>query len=113
MTTEVKTEKQVAEEQQEDDKMRPEEYSCQILLDKTSLEKANDKSFPTDAYLVWYNVDGNELLDVTRSSKQVNIFDMYYDKYGKNLKRSEYGLGAGNPTQWGYKPPEKKKTRKG
>ena len=60
MTTEVKTEKQIAEEQQEDDKMRPEEYSCQILLDKTSLEKANDKSFPTDAYLVWYNVDGNE-----------------------------------------------------
>ena len=113
MTTEVKTEKQVAEEQQEDDKMRPEEYSCQILLDKTSLEKANDKSFPTDAYLVWYNVDGNELLDVTRSSKQVNIFDMYYDKYGKNLKRIEYGVGAVNPTQWGYKPPEKKKRRKG
>ena len=113
MTTEVKTEKQVAEEQQEDDKMRPEEYSCQILLDKTSLEKANDKSFPTDAYLVWYNVDGNELLDVTRSSKQVNIFDMYYDKYGKNLKRIEYGFGGVNPTQWGYKPPEKKKRRKG
>ena len=113
MTTEVKTEKQVAEEQQEDDKMRPEEYSCQILLDKTSLEKANDKSFPTDAYLVWYNVDGNELLDVTRSSKQVIIFDMYYDKYGKNLKRIEYGFGAVNPTQWGYKPPEKKKRRKG
>ena len=113
MTTEVKTEKQVAEEQQEDDKMRPEEYSCQILLDKTSLEKANDKSFPTDAYLVWYNVDGNELLDVTRSSKKVNIFDMYYDKYGKNLKRIEYGFGGVNPTQWGYKPPEKKKRRKG
>ena len=113
MTTEVKTEKQIAEEQQEDDKMRPEEYSCQILLDKTSLEKANDKSFPTDAYLVWYNVDGNELLDVTRSSKKVNIFDMYYDKYGKNLKRIEYGFGGVNPTQWGYKPPEKKKRRKG
>ena len=113
MTTEVKTEKQIAEEQQEDDKMRPEEYSCQILLDKTSLEKANDKSFPTDAYLVWYNVDGNELLDVTRSSKRVNIFDMYYDKYGKYLKRIEYGFGAVNPTRWGYKPPEKKKRRKG
>ena len=113
MTTEVKTEKQVAEEQQEDDKMRPEEYSCQILLDKTSLEKANDKSFPTDAYLVWYNVDGNELLDVTRSSKQVNIFDMYYYKYGKDLKRIEWGFGAVNPSQWGYKQPEKKKRRKG
>ena len=113
MTAEVKTEKQVAEEQQEENKIRPEEYSCQILLENTSLEKANDKSFPTDAYLVWYNVDGNELLDVTRSSKQVNIFDMYYDKYGKNLKRIEYGFGGVNPTQSGYKPPEKKKRRKG
>ena len=76
MTAEVKTEKQVAEEKQEENKISPEEYSCQVLLEKTSLEKANDKSFPTDAYLVWYNVDGNELLDVTRSSKQSNIFDL-------------------------------------
>ena len=113
MTTEVKTEKQVAEEQNEEDKMRPEEYSCQILLENTSLEKANDKSFPTDAYLVWYNVDGNELLDVTRSGKKSNIFDMYYDKYAKELKRIEYAAGTINPTQWGYKKPEKKKRRKG
>ena len=113
MTTEVKTEKQVAEEQKEEDKINPADYSCQILLEKTSLEKANDKSLPRDAYLVWYNVDGNELLDVTRSGKQVNIFDMYYDRYGKNLKRIEYGFGTVNPTQWGYKKPEKKKRRKG
>ena len=113
MTAEVKTEKQVAEEKQEENKISPEEYSCQVLLEKTSLEKANDKSFPTDAYLVWYNVDGNELLDVTRSSKQSNIFDMYYDKYAKELKRIEYAAGTINPTQWGYKNPEKKKRRKG
>ena len=113
MTAEVKTEKQLAEEQKEEDKIHPAAYSCQILLENTTLEKANDKSFPTDAYLVWYNVDGNELLDVTRSSKKVNIFDMYYDKYGKNLKRIEYGYGGINPAQWGYKAPEKKKRRKG
>ena len=113
MTTEVKTEKQVAEEQKEEDKINPADYSCQILLEKTTLEKANDKSLPRDAFNVWYNVDGNELLDVTRSGKQVNIFDMYYDRYGKNLKRIEYGFGTVNPTQWGYKKPEKKKRRKG
>jgi hypothetical protein len=38
---------------------------------------------------------------------------MYYDKYKKNLKRIEYGFGTINPTQWGYKPTEKKKRRKG
>ena len=50
-------------------------------------------------------------MDVTRSSKQVNIFDMYYDKYG-NVQKIEYGHGSVNPSQWGYKPATKKKRRK-
>jgi hypothetical protein len=111
MTTEVKTEKQEADEK-EVSGLDPASYSCQILLENTTLEKANDKSLPTDGFLVWYNVDGNELLDVTRSGKQVNIFDMYYDKYGKDLKRIEWGFGTINPLQWGYRKPEKKRRRK-
>ena len=94
-------------------RFNPSDYSCQILLENTTLEKADDKSFPSDAYLVWYNVEGNETLDVTRSAKKSNIFDMYYDKYKKDLKRIEYGPGTINPTQWGYKSPEKRKRRKG
>ena len=112
MTTEVKTEKKAAEEKKES-RFNPSDYSCQILLENTTLQKANDKSLPTDGFLVWYNVDGNELLDVTRSGKKSNVFDMYYDKYGKDLKRIEWGFGAVNPSQWGYKKPEKKKRRKG
>ena len=81
MTTEVKTEKQM-EEEKEESKLDAAAYSCQVLLENTTLEKANDKSLPSDGYLVWYNVDGNELLDVTRSGKQANVFDLYYDKYG-------------------------------
>ena len=111
---EVKTEKKVAEtKKEEENKLDPAAYSFQILLENTTLAHANDKSFPRDAFLVWYNVDGNELLDVTRSGKQANIFDMYYDRYKKNLKRIEYGFGTINPSQWGYKSPEKKKRRKG
>ena len=112
MTTEVKTEKKAAEEK-EVKRFNPSDYSCQILLENTTLEKADDKSFPSDAYLVWYNVEGNETLDVTRSAKKSNIFDMYYDKYKKDLKRIDYGPGTINPTQWGYKSPEKRKRRKG
>jgi|TARA_B100000959_G_scaffold86152_1_gene91483 hypothetical protein len=105
---------EMAEEVKEEDKSRfdPYEYSCHILLENTTLEKANDKSFPTDAYLVWYNVDGKELLDVTRSHKKSNIFDMYYDKYKKDLKRIDWGSGTKSPSMWGYKQPEKKKRRK-
>ena len=100
------------EKKEEENKIDPSDYSCQVLLENTTLEKANDKSLPTDGYLVWYNVDGNELLDVTRSGKQANVFDLYYDKYGKELKRIEWGFGTINPSQWGYKQPDKKKKRK-
>jgi len=87
-------------------------YSSQVLLENTTLEKANDKSFPSDTFLVWYNVEGKECLDVARSSKKVNIFDMYYDKYKKDLKRIEWGYGTVNPSMWGYKVPEKRRKRK-
>ena len=105
---------EVAEEEkkEEENKINPSDYSCQILLEKTTLEKAKDKSLPRDGYLVWYNVEGKELLDVTRSGKQSNIFDMYYDKYGKELKRIEWGYGTINPSQCGHKQDEKKKKKK-
>ena len=111
MTEEVKEESK-REVEKEENKINPSDYSCQILLEKTTLEKAKDKSLPRDGYLVWYNVEGKELLDVTRSGKQSNIFDMYYDKYKKDLKRIEWGYGTINPSQYGYKQPDKKKKKK-
>ena len=106
-------EKTVADEKKEEEsKFNPKDYSCEILLEKTTKEKSNDKSFPTDAFNVTYLVDGKVCLDVTRSNKQVNIFDFYYDKYG-NVQKIDYGFGSVNPSQWGYKSPEKKKRRKG
>ena len=61
--------------------IKPEDYSCEILLEKTTPEKAKDSSFPTDAYNVTYTVDGEDRLDVCRAQKAANIFDLYYDKY--------------------------------
>ena len=109
MSTKTKTEREVAqeEEKKEESKFNPSDYSVEILLEKTTFEKANDKKFPTDAFNVTYKVDGKECLDVARSSKQVNLFDFYYDKYG-NVMKIDYGFGNVNPTQWGYKQPEKK-----
>ena len=43
--------------------IKPEDYSCEILLEKTTPEKAKDSSFPTDAYNVTYTVDGEDRLD--------------------------------------------------
>ena len=107
-------EKVAGPEKKEEDKLNPEEYCCEIILSKTTMDKANDKKFPSDCFNVTYTHEGKEYLDVTRSGKMVNVFDMYYDKYGKDsIKKIEWGHGTVNPTQWGYKKPEKKRRRKG
>ena len=41
MTTTVK-EKQKAEEKQEEESIKPSDYSCELLLEKTTMEKARD-----------------------------------------------------------------------
>ena len=93
--------------------LKPSDYSCELLLEKTTKDKAEDKKFPSDAYIVKYNFEGKECIDVTRSAKPSNIFDLYYDKYGKGaLQAIEWGYGTVNPTQYGYKQPEKKKRRR-
>ena len=89
------------------------QYSCQIVLEKTTQEKANDKKLPSDAFNVTYMVEGKEHLDVTRSEKMANVFDMYYDKYGKGAVQSiEYGHGTIRPNLWNVKPPERKRRKR-
>ena len=111
---EVKRGKEVVtEEKKEEVKFNPADYWCEIILEKTTREKAEDKKLPTDAFNVFYVVEGKEHLDVTRSEKMMNVFDMYYDRYGKDaVQKIDYGAGAVRPNLWGVKPPEKKKRRK-
>jgi len=113
---EVKRGKQeVVEEKKEEVKFNPADYWCEIILEKTTREKAEDKSLPTDAFNVTYMVEGTEHLDVTRSEKMANVFDMYYDRYGKDVvQKIDYGAGAVRPNLWGLKatPPKKGKKRK-
>ena len=92
--------------------INPSDYSCQILQEKTTLEAANDKSLPNDARLIYYIVDGVQYIDLTRCKKTVQLFDMYYDKYGPGaVRRIEFGYGQVNPKLWGYKKPDDKKKK--
>ena len=108
------TEKPVAEEKKEEVKFNPADYWCEIVLEKTTEEKALDRKLPTDAFNVTYVVDGQSYLDVTRSEKMVNVFDMYYDRYGKGaVQKIDYGHGTIRPNLWGLKKsPERKRKRK-
>ena len=114
MTTKVDKEEKLAEPPKKPEpKFDPSEYSCEILQEKTTPEKANDRKLPSDAFNVTYIVEGQTRLDVTRSGKMVNIFDMYYDRYGKgSVQKIDYGHGTVNPSQYGYKVPDKKRKRK-
>ena len=100
-------------EKKEEVKFNHSDYWCDVILEKTTKEKAEDRSLPTDAFNVTY-IEGNaEHLDVTRSEKMANVFDMYYDRYGKDaVQKIDYGCGTIRPNLWGIKPPEKKKRRK-
>ena len=83
MTVIVEEKKKMADPLKKENQVLPHEYGCEILLEKTTLEKVKDPSFPNDAYLIWYVVDGKQCLDLVRGTR-VRIFDMYYDRYGSS-----------------------------
>ena len=97
-------EQEVAEEKKEEVKFNPADYWCDVILEKTTREKAEDRSLPTDAFNVTHVVDGETRSDVTRSEKMANVFDLYYDRYGKGaIQKIDYGHGTIRPNLWGIK----------
>jgi len=112
MSVVVGEKKKMAESKKREKQILPHEYGCEILLEKTTVEESKDPSFPNDAYLIWYIVDGKECIDLTRCHKKVNLFDMYYDKYGPGaVRKIDFGYGRVSPKLWGYQKPEKKKRK--
>ena len=90
------------------------EYGCEVLLEKTTMEKASSVDFPTDAYIIKYKIDEKECIDLTRTGKLSSLFDMYYDIHGKNvIQKIDFGRGNRDPKMWGMKTPPKKKRLKG
>ena len=94
---------------EEEKKNLPMKYNCQLIYASASLEQARDKSLPRDAYLVYYkDNEGNLAMDVCRCSKKVNLFDLYYDKFG-NVQKIAFGYGNVSPKLWGEEPKKKKR----
>ncbi len=96
----------------EEKKDIPPLYGCEILLENTSIEATKDPSFPTDAYIVKYKIDGKNYIDLCRGSR-TRIFDLYYDKFGPDvIQKIDWGYGRVSPKLWGYKSTTKTKKRK-
>jgi len=111
MTVTLGTEKNMVDYGKEEKSILPSSYGCEIVLEKTTINKAKDSSFPNDAYLIWYIDNGEDCIDLVRGTR-VRIFDMYYDKYGPGaVQKIDFGYGRTNPKLWGYKSPDKKKRK--
>ena len=79
-------------------------YSTNLLKENCNQEELSDKSWPSDAYIVTYKIDDGVRNDLVRCHAKVNIFDMYYDKFGAgSLVSIEYGPGIVSPKTWGAK----------
>ena len=72
---------------------------------------SQDRTLPTNAYLVEYLQDDVTHFDIVSCQKQVEIFDEYYDKYKKDLINITQTEGRIRPNLYGYKAPEDKKKK--
>jgi hypothetical protein len=73
---------------------------------------AKDKSLPINSYLVTYIIKDEEKYDIVQSGGKVEIFDNYYDEYGKGaLKEIKWTDGKVSPKVYGFVPKETKKRK--
>ena len=66
---------------------------------------AADRTLPCTAFLVEYIEGDITKFDIVVATKQVDIFDQYWDKYKKDLIRFTQTEGRSNPKLW--TPPKK------
>ena len=82
-----------------------------ILKQECKKDEAQDKTLPYTCYLLIYKVDGVEKYDLAMASKQVDLFDYYYDLYKENFVSMMQAEGRVAPNMW-KDPAEKAKKPK-
>ena len=83
------------------------------LHENCNPQEDNNTKLPYTAYLIWYKVEDEIRYDIAMGDKQVDVFDAYWDKYGKDgfigMKQSE---GRVQPNRWNVAPPPPKKRKR-
>jgi hypothetical protein len=80
-----------------------------ILYKECEPELAKDKTLPRDSYLVSYFDDETLKYDISRGSR-TELFDHYYDTYGK-VSSISWTSGTVSPKLYDYTPKESKKKK--
>ena len=86
---------------------------CSIIKTGCSPDAANDKTLPTNAYLLELKKDGETWFDIVMG-ESVGIFDTYYDMFGNVMQKMSYTKGTRQPATFDnplnpIKPRTKKK----
>jgi hypothetical protein len=72
----------------------------QIIHEDCDASLADDTTLPYTAYLVEYKFEGFAKYDIAKCTKTVDLFDYYYDKYGKEFVGFTQSQGRINPRMW-------------
>ena len=93
MTTEVKKEEKSTTSWTKEEKELIHTYGCQLIAENATTEQLENKQLPTDTMIVSYKVEDKLYKDLCRGTT-VKIFDLYYDKFGKDsVQKIDYGYG--------------------
>lgn len=91
----------------------PSKYGCILIKERATLEEQKNKQLPMDVYRIFYKLEDVVHCDLVRTNKRVDLFDMYYDKFGPGVVQSiDFGYGTINPKLWGYTQAEPKRKRR-
>lgn len=86
-------------------------YGCEVMGEKCTDVELKNKNLPNDTYIISYYQEGKLFRDLVRG-KRVKIFDMYYDKLGKDsITDIDFGYGVISPKLWGVESPKQKKRK--
>lgn len=71
---------------------------------------SKDKTLPRNSYIVTYLQNEVKKYDIVQSNSVVEIFDSYYDTFGKgSIQKIKWTEGTVNPKMYQYTPKGKKK----
>lgn len=76
----------------------PPSYKCELLFN--NVLNVNTYELPSDSYLIYYRDKEGEKVDICRAARMIDIFDLYYDRFGGVIQKIEYSNGRVNPRNW-------------
>lgn len=90
----------------------PFSYKCELLFDGITDNTINNYNLPSDSYLVYYSDKDGRKVDICRASRMVDIFDLYYDRFGGTIRGIDYTKGRMNPKIWGQNKKKEEEVNK-